>query len=216
MKKDLIIGFVVSIGIHAGFLFGFGEGGEEERVVSEEAPTMELVEMPEIEPEPPEEIVEGDASEEVPLEFAPPMQADVPSTVTVDSFVQPMQPPPPPSAPVAHGAVTIPVHRTAPTTKLANLFDIKDLDQIPQPTYQAQPNYPYELKQQGVTGTVVLGFVVDSTGKVRDIYVVRSSNPGFERPAIEALEKWRFRAGKKTGKTVNTRMLQPFTFSVSK
>lgn len=215
MKRDLIIGIVVSALIHAGFLFGVGRGGSAERAVVEEEPTIELVEMPQIEPEPPE-VVESDEAETQPLEFAPPMQADVPSTVTVDSFVQPMQPPPPPSAPISQGAVTIPVNRTVPTGKMANLFNLSDLDQTPVPTYQVQPQYPYELKQAGVTGKVVLGFILDSHGNVRDIYVISSSNAAFEQPAIQALERWRFRPGRKAGKAVNTRMIQPFNFTLNR
>lgn len=67
----------------------------------------------------------------------------------------------------------------------------------------------------GVEGTVTIGFVVDATGAVRDPQVVRSNNPWFERPAIDAILKWKFQPGVKGGKPVNSRVMQPVDFSLN-
>ena len=101
MTRDLFIGIAVSILLHVGFLFG-GEllsSGPEEVAVVEEEPVIELMEMPPIEPEEPEivEVTDDALPEEVP-DIAPPMLADVPAQVQVDSFVQKIQPPPPPGS----------------------------------------------------------------------------------------------------------------------
>ena len=213
-NPGLIIGVAVAGSVHIAGLFAFNAKPKPKPVVMEEAPAIEVIEMPPLEPEEPPEIVKGDASDEAPPEYAPPMQADVPSVVTVDSFVQPLQPPPP-EAPKNPGAVTIPVNRGSISSKVGNLFDIKDLDQIPQATYQVPASYPFEMKREGISGRVVVGFIVDSRGEVRDAYVIESSHPEFESPALQAVLKWRFRPGRKSGKAVNTKMAVPIVFNIS-
>ena len=99
MTRDLIIGFFVSISLHSSFFFYEKLFPKEETVAvvtQEEEFTVDLMEMPPLEPEP-EEIL--DATDDAPpeeIEFAPPMQADVPSVQVDPAFVQKLQPPPPP------------------------------------------------------------------------------------------------------------------------
>ena len=62
------------------------------------------MEMPELDIEP-EEIIDDAEAPDEPLEFVPPMQTDVPQLVQVDSFVQPIQPPPPESMKPTTGVV---------------------------------------------------------------------------------------------------------------
>lgn len=218
MNKDLIIGVISSVVIHILAIDPqgwFDAKKVEEQVEVVQAAKVELMEMPEIEPPEPEVREAGDEPEEAPPEFAPPMQQDVPSLVTVDTpFQQVMAPPPPPSTPTSSGAITVPVNRNIGTGKIADLFDIKDLDQVPQATYQPQPQYPYEMKRAGVSGKVDIGFICDSSGNVRDPYIIKSSSPEFEEPALQAIRKWRFRPGKKGGKAVNTKMKQPMSFNL--
>jgi protein TonB len=71
-----------------------------------------------------------------------------------------------------------------------------------------EPRHPYDLQRTGVSGWVRLEFIVDSSGRALDIWVVDSSRPEFDQPAIQALAKWKFRPGKKGGKTVNTKKVQ--------
>ena len=95
---------------------------------------------------------------------------------------------------------------------LSRVFDLAELDRVPVAVYQQTPRYPYSLQSQHVAGSVRLQFIVTSTGAIRDIRVVSSTDREFERPSIEALERWRFEPGIKNGTKVNTRMEQPFTF----
>jgi len=219
MNKDLIIGVVASIFFH--LLAIDPQGWFDAKIVEQEEETVvaakvELIEMPEIEPPEPEISEAGEESDEAPPEFAPPMQQDVPSLVTVDTpFTQVMAPPPPPSTPTSAGAITVPVNRNIGTGKIANLFNIEDLDQVPQATYQPTPQYPYEMKRAGVNGRVEVGFIVDTSGNVRDAFVIKSSSPEFEDSALQAIRKWRFRPGKKGGKVVNTKMKQPLSFTLN-
>ena len=80
---------------------------------------------------------------------------------------------------------------------------------------QPQPVYPYEMRRAGITGEVNVGFIVDSNGDVRDAYVINSTHREFEVPAVQAVSKWKFRPGRRSGKAVNTRMSVPIVFSFS-
>lgn len=218
MTRDLIIGISISLFAHAAFFFS-GEIFEKEAPppeVAEAPPVIELMEMPVFEPEPEILDVSDDAPiEEIP-EFAPPMQTDVPSTVRVDSFVQQIQPPPPPGMERPTGVITIPTNSRANFGQgMADLFDLANLDQRPEPTLQSQPLYPFEMRRAGINGQVVVGFIVDSNGNTRDAYAISSTQKEFEAAAIQAVMKWRFRPGRKGGRAVNTRMSVPIVFNIT-
>lgn len=208
MRRDLIIGIIVSFLIHAG-LWGTSYLPEDTAPVAkiEEPPTIELMEMPELELEPEEEIVETDEPVEQ-MDFAPPMQTDVPQLVTVDSFVQPIQPPPPESMKPVAGVISIPTARQTGLGKGIEIFDIRNLDQRPMPKFRVQPQYPFEMRRAGVEGEVLVEFIVDSNGDVRNPFVVRSSHRDFEQSAIQAVSKWKFKPGRKGGRDVNTSRVQ--------
>ncbi len=221
MNRDLIIALAVSAVLHVGTLFGeylFDKKAPPPPKRQEEA-IIELMEMP---PPPPEEEPElQETSDEAPAEvaeLAPPMAADLPSVVTIDSFVQKLQPPPPPGLERPTGNITIPTGR--PNTGnigqgMKDLFDLANLDQAPQARIQAKPNYPFEMRRAGITGDVLVGFIVNSNGDVVEATAIKSSQREFEAAAIQAVSKWKFKPGRKGGKAVNTRMQVPIVFSIT-
>ena len=218
MRNDLIIGILVSVLLHGTAFYGekiFAGKKSTTREVRKEERTEVLV-MPKLDEEP--EIVEETTTETTAAvaEFAPPMQTDMPSIVTDTSFVQAIQPPPPEGLKPNPGVLTIPANRGIPGgTKLTNVFNLADLDQQPQAKYQAKPVYPFEMRRAGVTGEVVVGFIVNVNGDTQDAYSIKSTQREFEAAAIAAVMKWKFRPGKKGGKAVNTRMQVPIVFSIS-
>ena len=98
--------------------------------------------------------------------------------------------------------------------KSAQVFEISLLDQMPVARFQARPQYPFEMRRAGIGGEVVVDFVVDANGDVQKAYAVRSSQREFEAAAVEAVSKWKFKAGKKGGSEVGTHMQVPIVFSV--
>jgi periplasmic protein TonB len=220
MTRDLIIGIVASIIFHVGFLWGgevFRSRGPQVQQTVEETPTIDIVQMPELEPEEPEVFEAADDAPAEPIEFAPPMQADVVSVQIDTAFVQKLQPPPPPGLDRPQGVITIP--KTSASRNIGagmkDLFDLANLDQQPTPRFQAKPVYPFEMRRSGITGEVLVGFIVDSNGDVREAYAIRSTQREFEQAAIQAVSKWKFRPGRKGGRAVNTRMQVPIVFSIS-
>ncbi|MEM9209679.1 MAG: energy transducer TonB, partial [Pseudomonadota bacterium] len=60
------------------------------------------------------------------------------------------------------------------------------------------------LGARGVEGFVTVRFDVDTRGQTRNVTVVASSHAGFERAAIRAAEKFRYRAQIVDGQPVTT------------
>jgi len=213
MRRDLIIGILCSIFVHVGLGLG-GEiklnWGTKKKVVKEEVPVIQI-EMPVIPPEPPEAADPSEGASES-TSIAPPSVADVPGVVDLNSFVQPVQPPPPPKAGVT---MTVPKNN-GPVARqgLTEVFDLKNLDQQPVPRFRAKPVYPFEMKRLAASAEVLVEFICDGNGDVRDARVIKSGNVAFDTAALEAIYKWKFRPGKKGGRAVNARMQQPFVFSI--
>jgi periplasmic protein TonB len=215
MSRDLIVGLLFSAILHVAVLFGDKLIPEKKVVkkVEEEAPKIQLMQMPKLdEPEP--EIVE--VNEEVkPLDLAPPMQQDVPQLATPDSFVQKIQPPPPENIAISANMNIVPEIRDPNMFKGMRVFDISMLDQTPVPRFQARPQYPFEMRRAGIAGEVVVDFIVDTNGDVQNAYAIRSSQREFEAAAVQAVQKWKFKPGRKGGKDVPTHMQVPIVFTLN-
>ncbi len=216
MRRDLIIGFIISLLLHGGMLFGdkIIKFEPPPKKVEAPPPTIELIEMPKIEPDEPE-IVEATDEPVKPMDFAPPMQTDVPQAVPPDAFVQKIQPPPPENVKPAAGIIAIPENRDTSRFRNMEVFDISKLDQIPVPRFQARPQYPFEMRRAGIAGEVVVDFIVDTNGDVQNAYSVRSSQREFEAAAVQAVGKWKFKPGRKGGRNVNTHMQVPIVFTLN-
>ncbi len=132
-------------------------------------------------------------------------------------------------------------------------YDISKLDQQPVPKLQVRPQYPSELRQAGVTGSVVVDFIVDKDGNVQNAYALKSSLSGkqpekggggevvklsefavtgdgnatvgagdkpdraqlLEAAAVDAVSKWKFKAGRKGGREVGTHLQVPIVFTLN-
>lgn len=216
MNKDLVVGILVSLLLHGGF-FGvellFPKG---KKVAPPKAAEERLVQMvmPEEEPDKEEEVKDLEDEPEQSV-VAPPSLIDVPTVVPVDAFTQQIQPPPPPGLPTDKSAVNIPVIKPGSTfgRGIKDLFNPADLDQQVQLRVPVNPQYPSDLKRQGISGEVIVEFIIDTNGNVTAAQILRSSHREFEAPSLQAIAKWKFRPGKKGGRTVNVRAQQLLQFT---
>ena len=104
---------------------------------------------------------------------------------------------------------------TAAEAVQEDTFDVADLEKRPEPTSQVAPIYPEALRKAKVEGVVTLIFVLDETGRVEDPRVENSTRPEFEKPALDAIRKWRFSPGQKDGQAVRTYIRVPLRFRVT-
>lgn len=77
-----------------------------------------------------------------------------------------------------------------------------------------RPVYPRAMINSGMRGEVLLEFVVDKTGAIKNPVVLQSNNPCFNEAAIEALSKWKFEPGRMGGEPLNTRLQLPMIFEM--
>ncbi len=71
--------------------------------------------------------------------------------------------------------------------------------------YKVDPEYSEEARKAKYSGEVMLSIVVDTEGRARDIHIVKSLGMGLDEKAVEAVEKWKFKPGMKSGQPVNVR-----------
>jgi protein TonB len=218
MRKDLVIGLSASVLVHWSFLFLTQAPSAPKKKAVEVADVIKI-EMPTLPPEEPEKKVNEEPQDEdaVVSSIAPPSLVEIPNVMPNATFVMTPEPPPPPGVATSKGVVTIPANPRPPGwgKGYSNLFDISQLDQIPVARLQPPPNYPYEMKRSGITGTVVVGFICDTDGNVRDAYVVNSTHREFDAQAVQAVSKWKFKAGRRGGRAVNTRMSVQVEFTLT-
>lgn len=81
-------------------------------------------------------------------------------------------------------------------------------------THRVLPRYPRALEDAGVSGRVVLEFVVDTTGRVEaaTVVIMSSTHSGFEAPSREAVLAMRFRPGQASGSAVRQMVRQTISF----
>ncbi len=78
---------------------------------------------------------------------------------------------------------------------------IKDNDA--QPIYRALPRYPIEAAREKIRGWVKLKFSVNRSGNIENIEILDASPPDiFNQAAIDALQRWKYKAKVIDGKTV--------------
>lgn len=79
------------------------------------------------------------------------------------------------------------------------------------------PEYPSAMRQSGVTGRVVVQFVVGANGRVEagSIKILESTNSEFAAAVREVLPRHRFSPAKIGGKAVRQIVQQPFTFRLN-
>jgi protein TonB len=210
MRRDLIIGFVITIGLEVLIAWG----GDMTHYTpkpkpKDDEPTIQIS-MPKIEPDEPD-VVEDQP--QTPQDIAPPMQNDLPQVVTPDAFVQPIEPPPPDLTAISKNIVKIPETRSG--LGGIEVFDISKLDQQPVAKFQARPQFPFEMRRAGISGEVIVDFIVDTNGDVRNAFSAHSSQREFEAAAVQAVSKWKFRPGRKNGHAVFTHMQVPIVFTLN-
>ncbi len=214
-------GAAVSAVLHLALFFGVPraekkvEPVKRKHVIALTIPLPDVKELEEPEPSP-----DDAAAPTMDLGMLVPMQQDLPQLPAPSDFVQQIN-----FASLLEQpdfsqvkVYTIPENiRTAGkiADKIGKIFDLADLDRIPEPVFQPAPTYPIGLRREGISANVRVEFIVDPEGRVLNPVVVDSTEKRFDDAAVTGVAKWKFRAGVKGGRRVYTRMAVPIVFKVS-
>jgi TonB family protein len=86
----------------------------------------------------------------------------------------------------------------------------------PRQTHAPKAKYPENERKARHQGVVTLGVVVGSDGVPRDISVLSSLSPDFDKAAIDALRQWKFSPATKDGKPVAVRIAVDVDFDLTR
>ncbi|HSN56957.1 MAG TPA: energy transducer TonB [Candidatus Sulfomarinibacteraceae bacterium] len=105
------------------------------------------------------------------------------------------------------------IERTCPSE--AVVFDEAQGMTEPEATYKEDPRYPESAKEEGLSGVVVLETVIDRTGTVDDVSVLRDPDPRLSAAAVSAVRNWRFKpALSAEGKAIDVCYVLTFKFAL--
>jgi len=147
-------------------------------------PPARMIPIPSQEPQDPEPI----------RELAAPVAIDQGLDGTVWGSFEPPSPPPEPERPevlLVGGDVSRPVRISG-----------------------VEPRYPEAARAARIEGTVILSCVVDRSGRVGEIEVLRGAALGLTEAAVEAVRTWVYRPGELNGKPVDVRFVVTVRFGL--
>ncbi len=227
MERSTLISATVAAALHGLVLFGFGSNAEGRTRGPDDRKPGRVV------PPPLPRDLPDEAIALLPPESSKEREAAAPAPSPV-----PIALPEPPPAAAADAAFRIEVPRTR-TDVVPDLAVIPrgpfavtlpggageggglvaiagsgDLDNPPRTRLQAAPLYPYEARRDGRSGEVLVEFMVDESGRVRDARAVRATHPVFEDAALRAVGRWVFEPGRRHGRIVAFRMAVPMVFNL--
>lgn len=93
----------------------------------------------------------------------------------------------------------------------SNSYSAKEVEVMPVPVSQSQPEVPPSLK--GQAGKVYVGFIVDESGNVVSPRVLKTDNDSLNSVAMKCVAKWQFKPAKKNGSNVSMRVVVPIRFA---
>ncbi|MCK5354805.1 MAG: energy transducer TonB [Methyloprofundus sp.] len=85
------------------------------------------------------------------------------------------------------------------------------------PLVRIPPRYPMRAASRRIEGWVKIEFTITETGTVKDAVVIESQPSGtFDRAALRAIAKWKFKAKIIDGEAFEQRAIQVMEFNLSK
>lgn len=120
----------------------------------------------------------------------------------------------PAEGPAGRPAASDPAPAT-PKAKAGDLVALENVDVQPVTLQTSQAVYPTRAFQAGREGSVTVNALISERGEVlRVVYLRGSTDFGFDKAALAAVEKWKFQAALKDG--VPVKVWKPFTINFRK
>ncbi|BCS87638.1 energy transducer TonB [Pseudodesulfovibrio sediminis] len=96
-------------------------------------------------------------------------------------------------------------------------FSMDEVDEIPRVIRKVPPEYPYGARRNQIEGEVVIRMLVTRKGTPTNISINSSTPPEvFDTAALSAAKRWNFTPGHYKGQAVDTWVLIPFNFKLTR
>lgn len=103
-----------------------------------------------------------------------------------------------------------------PSVDYNKLFAFHEVDIKPQVTHSVKPLYPMFAKRRHIEGELLLQFIVDKRGDVKNIEII-SAEPAdvFNENTLKAVQEYKFSPGRVAGIPVQTKVELPVRFTLN-
>lgn len=68
---------------------------------------------------------------------------------------------------------------------------------------RVEPVYPDEAREAGISGVVILEVIIDKTGRLRSVEVLKGLRSGIDQAAVNAVKQWTFEPATLNGEPVD-------------
>jgi protein TonB len=83
-------------------------------------------------------------------------------------------------------------------------------------TYKVEPTYTEEARRERISGIVILETLIDRTGAVKDVTVLKPLPAGLSEAAVDAVKQWTFKPGTINGEAVDVVFNLTVNFKIDK
>ncbi|OAM31265.1 MULTISPECIES: energy transducer TonB [Eikenella] len=90
----------------------------------------------------------------------------------------------------------------------------KPANQLPTLIHSANPVYPPQYAEDGITGSATVQMRIDTQGNVRTVRVLSATHPLFGRSAERAARQYSFTPAKRNGQPVEAMITQTIRFAL--
>jgi TonB family protein len=104
-----------------------------------------------------------------------------------------------------------PTPTPTPAVDVTRIYGEREVDAPPKKTFGQNPDYRPKLKP-GERISVTVSWVVDENGEVTDVTVTESGGKELDEAVTEAIRKWRYEPGAKSGVKVKVRLARKYTY----
>jgi TonB family protein len=87
-------------------------------------------------------------------------------------------------------------------------------DRQPVLLVRVHPDFPFEMKREGLPGSATVALVIETDGTVNWSEVVEATHPAFGAAAAACVLKWKFEPKLKDGRPVRCTMVQSLKFNI--
>lgn len=112
--------------------------------------------------------------------------------------------------------LTLEVSKTKPREGAAGTAGGQDRSRgsavAPVPVRRVEPKVPQGVELDSLNGEVVLRVSVDDDGRVKEVEVLKSLQPEFDREMVKALKEWTFEPARERGGRGDTSFVMTFRF----
>lgn len=218
-RRSFVFPAAVALSGHAFLLFAFPSASPSHGVPSDSPTAVAMTDLPPV-VSPVDEVIEVGETEPQPAQANAVSVPQFDDVISVVPAVFKMALTTVTHADVVSDLRTLPAGWVGGVHEAGNdarrgVFEARFLDNQPRARSQMPPVYPAEMRREGMSGTVVVDFVVARDGRVHSVVVVSSTSRAFEESAVRAVERWRFAPGLKQGVPVSFRMRVPVSFSLT-